>query len=160
MGIIANCTPLWGTDYNGQYIDIYTGLLGADRVEERLLPYGDLVRSGAVVTYGSDIPGVDIPEIPPLLQIEALVTRQRPGYPDDLPLVPRQRIGLHDALRGYTANGAYQLRLEDRTGMLKSGLAADLTVLGADLFRVAPEDIHAVPVVLTMMDGRITHDVR
>ena len=58
------------------------------------MPYGDLVRSGATVTYGSDIPGVDIPEIPPLIQIEALLTRQRPGYPDDIPLVPRQRIGL------------------------------------------------------------------
>ena len=160
MGIIANCTPLWGTDYNGQYRDIYTSLLGADRVEERLLPYGDLVRSGAVVTYGSDIPGVDIDEGPPLIQIEALVTRKRPGYPDDLPLVPRQRIGLHDALRGYTANGAYQLRLEHRTGSLTTGKAADLTVLGADLFRVDSSEIHAVPVVLTMMDGRITHDAR
>ena len=160
MGIIANCTPLWGTNYNGQYLDIYTNLLGADRVEERLFPYGDLVRSGAIVTYGSDIPGVDIPEIPPLIQIEALVTRQRPGFPDDPPLVARQRIGLHDALRGYTANGAYQLRLEHRTGSLTTGKAADLTVLGADLFRVDPHDIHAVPVVLTMMDGRITHDAR
>ena len=160
MGIIANCTPLWGTDYNGQYLDIYTALLGADRVEERLFPYGDLVRSGATVTYGSDIPGVDIPEIPPLIQIGALLTRQRPGYPDDLPLVARQRIGLHDALRGYTANGAYQLRLEHRTGTLRSGMAADLTVLGADLFQVDPHEIHAVPVILTMMDGRITHDAR
>ena len=112
------------------------------------------------MTYGSDIPGVDIPEIPPLIQIEALVTRQRPGFPDDPPLVARQRIGLHDALRGYTANGAYQLRLEHRTGSLTTGKAADLTVLGADLFRVDPHDIHAVPVVLTMMDGRITHDAR
>jgi len=160
MGVIANCTPLWGTDYNGQYRDIYTNLLGARRVEERLFPYGDLVRSGAVVTYGSDIPGVDIPEIPPLIQIEALVTRKRPGHPDDEPLVARQRIGLHDALRGYTANGAYQLRLEHRTGTLTAGKAADLTVLAADLFRVDPHEIHAVPVVLTMMDGRITHDAR
>jgi len=160
MGIIANCTPLWGTDYNGQYLDIYTRLLGAARVAERLFPYGDLVRSGATVTYGSDIPGVDIPEIPPLIQIEALLTRQRPGYPDDVPLVARQRIGLHDALRGYTINGAYQLRLEHRTGSLVAGKAADLTVLGADLFRVDPHDIHAVPVVMTMMDGRITHDAR
>lgn len=38
MGIIANCTPLWGTDYNGQYRDIYTRMLGADRVEERCSP--------------------------------------------------------------------------------------------------------------------------
>ena len=160
MGIIANCTPLWGTDYNGQYRDIYTRMLGADRVEERLFPYGDLVRSGATVTYGSDIPGVDISEGPPLIHIEALLTRQRPGYPDDVPLVARQRIGLQDALRGYTANGAYQLRLEHRTGSLMVGKAADLTVLGADLFRVDPRQIHAVPVVLTMMDGRITHDAR
>ena len=160
LGVIANCTPLWGTDYNGQYRDIYTRLLGADRVDERLFPYGDLVRSGAVVTYGSDIPGVDIPEIPPLIQIEALLTRQRPGHPDDVPLVARQRIGLHDALRGYTVNGAYQMRLEHRTGSLTTGRAADLTVLGADLFRVDPHEIHDVPVVLTMMDGRITHDAR
>ena len=160
MGIIANCTPLWGTDYNGQYRDIYTSMLGADRVEERLFPYGDLVRSGATVTYGSDIPGVDIPEIPPLIQIESLVTRCRPGHPEDMPLVARQRIGLHDALRGYTANGAYQLRLEHRTGTLRTGMAADLTVLGANLFSVGPREIHDVPVVLTMMDGRITHDAR
>ena len=160
LGVIANCTPLWGTNYNGQYLDIYTSMLGADRVEERLFPYGDLVRSGAVVTYGSDIPGVDIHEGAPLIHIESLLTRQRPGCPDDIPLVPRQRIGLHDALRGYTANGAYQLRLEHRTGTLKTGMAADLTVLGADLFRVDPHEIHSVPVLLTMMDGRITHDAR
>ena len=33
-------------------------------------------------------------------------------------------------------------------------------VLGADLFGVAPEDVHSVPVVLTMMDGRVTFDGR
>lgn len=118
------------------------------------------MRSGATVTYGSDIPGVDIPEIRPLIQIEALLTRQRPGYPENVPLVARQRIGLHDALLGYTANGAFQLRLEHRTGTLKSGMDADLTVLGADLFRVGTHEIHDVPVVLTVMDGRITHDAR
>jgi predicted amidohydrolase YtcJ len=160
LGIIANCTPLWGTNYNGKNYEVNIGLLGRERIEERLLPYGDLVRSGAVVTYGSDIPGVAIAEIPPLIQIESLLTRQRPGYPDDIVMVPRQRIGLHDALRGYTRNGAYQLHLENRTGTLRTGMAADLTVLAADLFRVDPHEIHAVPVVLTMMDGRITHDVR
>lgn len=106
------------------------------------------------------MPGVDIPEIPSPIQIEALLTRKHPGYPDDVALVPRQRIGLHDALRGYTANGAYPLGIEHRTGTLKTGKAADLTVLGADLFRVDQQEIHAVPVVLTMMDGGITHDAR
>lgn len=157
MGVLANCTPLWGTDYNGQYIDIYTDLIGADRIEDRLFPYGDLVRSGAVVTYGADIPGVDLPEIAPLIQIEALLTRRRPGHANDRPLGPRQRIGLHDALRGYTINGAFALRMEDQVGSIEVGKRADLVVLGEDLFRVAPTEIHAVPIRLTMMDGQITY---
>ena len=159
MGIIANCTPLWGTDTTAVPRHLHqSARRGPGRGATP--SHGDLVRSGAVVTYGSDIPGVDIDEGPPLIQIEALVTRKRPGYPDDLPLVPRQRIGLHDALRGYTANGAYQLRLEHRTGSLTTGKAADLTVLGGPCSRVDSSEIHAVPVVLTMMDGRITHDAR
>ena len=157
MGVLANCTPLWGTNYNGQYIDIYSDLIGPERMEEELFPYGDLVRSGATVTYGADIPGVDIPEIAPLIQIESLLTRKRPGFPDDVPLVERQCIGLQEALIGYTINGAYQLRMEDRIGSIEVGKQADLVVLARDLFDVAPEEIHSVPVVLTMMDGRVTY---
>ena len=149
-----------GTDYDGSFHDTYLAKLGAERMEERLYPYGDLVRSGALVTYGSDIPGVLISEIAPLTQIEAAVTRKRPGFPDDRALVPRQRIDLHDALRGYTINGAYQLRLDDKAGSLEAGKHADLTVLAENLFGVAPEKIHSVPVKLTMMDGHITHDTR
>jgi predicted amidohydrolase YtcJ len=160
LGVIANCTPLWGSDYDGNFYDMYTEKLGAARMEERLYPYGDLVRSGAVVTYGADIPGVQIREIPPLIQIESLLTRKRPGFPDDRALVPRQPIGVHDALRGYTINGAYALRLEDKIGSLQVGKHADLVVLGENLFAVEPEDIHAVAVEMTMMDGRITHDAR
>jgi predicted amidohydrolase YtcJ len=77
LGVIANCTPLWGTDYDGTFYDTYLAKLGAERMEERLYPYGDLVRSGALVTYGSDIPGVRISEIAPLTQIEAAVRPTR-----------------------------------------------------------------------------------
>lgn len=160
MGVIANCTPIWGTDYDGQQYDVYEARLGPQRMEERLYPYGDLVRSGAVVTYGADLPGSQVHEIAPLMQIEAAVTRKRPGFPDDRPLVRRQRIGLHDALRGYTINGAYQLRLEEKVGSLEVGKLADLTVLAANLFDVDEDELHAVPIVLTMMDGRVTHDAR
>ena len=160
LGVLANCTPLWGTDYHGQYRRVYEELLGAERVQERVFPYGDLVRSGAVVTYGADLPGVNVDEVPPLIQLEALLTRKRPGYPDDEPFVARQCIGLQDALRGYTINGAYQLRMEKEVGSIEVGKRADLVVLGADLFEIRPEEVHQVPVVLTMMDGRITFDGR
>jgi hypothetical protein len=128
--------------------------------DERLHPYGDLVRSGAVVTYGTDLPGSQVHEIAPLMQIEAAITRKRPGFPDDRLLVRRQRISLHDALRGYTINGAKQLRLEEKAGSLEVGKLADLTVLAANVFDVDEREIHAVPIVLTIMDGRLTHDAR
>ena len=156
MGIIANCTPLWATDYHGQYQQIYTDLLGASRVQERLFPYGDLVRSGAVVTYGADLPGVDVHEVAPLIQLQSAVTRKRPGFPDDLPLVPRQCVDLMSALRAYTINGAYQLRSEHLVGSIEVGKRADLVVLAADLFAIDHEHLHQVPVLLTMMDGRVT----
>ena len=160
LGVIANVTPMWATNYDGTFYDTYLERLGPERMEERAYPYGDLVRSGAVVTYGADIPGIRIEETQPLMHIEAAMTRQRPGRPDDPPLVARQRIGLHDALRSYTTNAAYQLRLEDEVGSICVGKRADLVMLGADLFRTDVYEIAQVPVLLTMMDGRVTHDAR
>lgn len=158
LGVIANGTPLWATNYNGVEYERFNRRFGAERVEQRLLPYGDLVRSGATVTFGADIPGVDIDEIPPLLQLEAAVTRRRPGFPDDPVVVPRQRMSVAEAIRAYTLNGAYQLRLEDKVGSIEVGKLADLLVLGANLFEVPPEEIHKVPVLLTLMDGKARHD--
>lgn len=160
LGVVANGTPLWGTDYHGQYRRLYTDLLGAERVDERLFPYGDLARAGTIVTFGADLPGVDVAEVPPLIQIEAAVTRKRPGYPDDEPLVPRQCLPLLEVPRAYTINAAYQVNADDQIGSIEVGKHADLVLLGTDPFEVAPEEIHTVPVVLTMMDGRITHDAR
>ena len=158
LGIIANGTALWATNYDGVYVKQYKTLFGAERVEERVYPYGDLVRSGATVTFGADLPGVDIDEIPPLFQLEATVTRKRPGFRDDPPMVPRQRITVEEAIRAFTLNGAIQLRLEDKVGSIEVGKLADLVVLGADLFEVDPHDIHRVPVLLTLMDGKARHD--
>lgn len=158
LGIIVNGTPIWATDYNGVDYDRYQKQLGAKRFDERLLPYGDIYRTGAIVTFGADIGGVDIDEVPPLIQISAALTRKRPGHPDDRPMVARQTITLEEAIRAYTINGAYQARLEDKVGSIEVGKLADLVVLGANLFEVTPEYLHEVPVLLTLMDGQVRHD--
>ena len=43
---------------------------------------------------------------------------------------------------------------------MEKGKKADLVVLGRNIFEEPPESIHTIPVVLTMMDGRVTHDAR
>lgn len=158
LGVIANVTPLWGTDYNGVYLDVYDELLGPERVQLESFPYGDLIRSGAVVTYGADIPGVLISEIAPLIQIEAAVTRQRPGYPNDRIFVERQRVSVEQALAAMTINAAYQIRLEDKIGSLEVGKRADLVVLERNLLEIDPHEIHSTAVKFTMMDGRVTFE--
>jgi Sulfatase len=43
-------------------------------------------------------------------------------------------------------------------GSIEVGKQADLVVLGKSLFDVRPEQIHDVPVLLTLMDGKAHHD--
>lgn len=158
LNIIANGTPAWATNYDGIYVEEYKKLFGEKRVEERVYLYGDMVRSGTVVTFGADLGGVDIDECPSLFQLETTITRQRPGFREDPPLVPRQRITVEEAIRCFTINGAYQLRLENEIGSIEVGKKADLIVLGANLFEIDPHDIHRTPVLLTLMDGKARHD--
>ncbi len=157
LGITMNGTPLWGTDYRGEFIDAYPTLVGQERFDRDYCPYGSVVRSGALVTFGGDCPGVEVHEIAPLVQIEAAVTRQRPGRPDDRPAGAHERVTLAQALQCYTLNGARALRLEHVTGSLEMGKQADLVVLGRNPFDVLPHEIHTIPVHLTMLGGRITH---
>jgi hypothetical protein len=91
--------------------------------------------------------------------IESGHTRQPPGEPNS-PVMPEdsERMRLPDLIAGYTINGAYQLRLENEIGSLVVGKRADLIVLAQNLFEVDPHAIGSIDVVLTMMNGRITHD--
>lgn len=157
LGIIANGTPLWATDYNGVDYNRYQRKLGAKRFEEELMPYGDLMHSGATFTIGADLGGVDIPESAPLLHLEAAVTRQRPGHPNDNIMVARQRMSIEEAIKAYTINGAYQLRMEDQVGSIKVGKKADLVFLEKDMFKIPVHTIHSIKIMQTMMDGKVTH---
>lgn len=160
LGLVVNGTPLWATDYNGVDYARYMRKLGAKRFEESLMPYGDMVRSGATFTIGADLGGVDVTEIAPLLSVEAAVTRQRPGFPKDPIMVKRQRMTLAQALKAFTLNGAYQLRMEDQVGSIKVGKKADLVYLQKDLFKVPTYEIHATPILQTMMDGKVTFQAK
>jgi predicted amidohydrolase YtcJ len=157
LGVTANGTPMWGTDYRGEFMDAYPQLIGDERFNRDYVPYGSLLRSGALVTFGGDCPGVEIDEIAPLKQIEAAVTRQRPGRRDDRVCGPHERMSLADALRCYTINGARALRLEDEIGSIEVGKRADMVILAANPFDVEVHAIHAIEVQHTMLGGRFTH---
>jgi predicted amidohydrolase YtcJ len=156
LGVTANATPLWGTDYLGEFVDAYPNLVGEERFRRDYLPYGSIIRTGANMTFGSDCPGVGVEEIAPLIHVEAAVTRRRPGRPDDRPAGGHEQMSVADALHCFTMGGAKALRLEHVTGSIEVGKRADLVQLGGNPYTVPHHEIHAIPVVRTMLGGRFT----
>ena len=67
------------------------------------------------------------------------------------------RLSMVDLLRGYTVNGAIQLRLADQLGSIEVGKSANLVVLDADLFDVADDKIKDIEPRAVMFEGRVVH---
>jgi predicted amidohydrolase YtcJ len=49
--------------------------------------------------------------------------------------------------------------MEDRIGSIEAGRLADLAVLDRDYFTVPEADIRKIRSVLTIVDGRVVHEV-
>ncbi|MDW8060079.1 MAG: amidohydrolase [Thermomicrobium sp.] len=96
----------------------------------------------------------DTPVIPPdpWVGIRAAVLRRtRTGEP----LGPAQRIGVAEAIRLYTAGGAYAHFEEDRKGRIAPGYLADLVAVDRDPLEVDPEELPTIRTLLTVVDGRV-----
>ena len=63
------------------------------------------------------------------------------------------------ALRTATINGAYLTFDEDKKGSLEPGKLADLAVLSADPLTVAESAIRDITADMTMVGGKIVHQV-
>ena len=48
--------------------------------------------------------------------------------------------------------------MEEKTGVLQEGMLADIVVLSADVSAAAIDDLEHIHPVMTMCDGKITHD--
>jgi predicted amidohydrolase YtcJ len=122
------------------------------RIGEARWPYSyawrTLKTAGARLVLASDWP---VSALNPLISIQSAVTRGvwKKGLPE-------QRLTLHEAIAGYTRDGAYAEFREDRKGMLKAGMLADTVVLGADIESHDPEAIKEIPVRTTICDGKVT----
>ncbi|WP_217583808.1 amidohydrolase [Microbacterium sp. GbtcB4] len=119
---------------------------------ERFNPLGEFERAGVPITISSDAP---VAEPIPLEAIQTAVTRvTRRGHklgPDDL------RISATAALRAHTIEGAVSIGREDDLGSLEPGKYADFAVLSDDPLAVPAEEIAAIEVRETWVDGVRRH---
>ncbi len=64
-----------------------------------------------------------------------------------------ERVGLMDVLHGYTAGGAWAAHMEQLTGCLRVGMAADVVMIDGDIEATPPGKIGAMGIALTVVGG-------
>jgi len=69
-----------------------------------------------------------------------------------------QQLTRAEALRLFTRNNSWFLRMEEKIGSIEQGKLADLAVLDRDYFAVPDAEIKKIRSVLTIVDGKIVHN--
>ena len=145
LGVIPSMQPYHAID-DGRWAEKYIG-----RRIRTTYAFRSLLDSGATLAFGSDW---FVAPPTPLEGIYAAVTRRTLDDRNPGGWVPEEKITVDEALRAYTVNAAYASFDEARKGVLAPGRLADLVMLDRNLFEIAPEQIRAAQVALTVVGGR------
>jgi predicted amidohydrolase YtcJ len=146
LGVIASMQPYHAID-DGRWAEKFIG----DRIKTTYA-FRSLLDHEARLAFGSDW---FVAPPTPLEGIYAAVTRRTLDDKNPGGWVPEQRITVEEALRAYTATAAYASFDESRKGMLAPGRLADLVMLDRNIFKVPPEEIRNVKVMLTYVGGKM-----
>ena len=115
--------------------------------------FGRIKQMGVPFALGTD--GNRAASHNPWVGVQWLVTGKTQGglrHAADRNLMSRE-----DALRAYSAAGAWMSNEEDKKGTLAVGKWADLAVLSADYLTVPEDRISQLSSVLTMVGGKVVH---
>ena len=135
-------------------VDAWSRAVGPERLK-LAFPWHSLQQAGARLVFGSDWPSAISED--PIRGIHVAVNRQTvDGSPKD-GWVPAQRIGVDEALRAWTVNGAYATFASRTRGKLRVGMDADIVVLSQDLFEIPPSQIGKTRVDMTVFDGQVVY---
>jgi predicted amidohydrolase YtcJ len=147
LGVIASMQGIHCTS-DAPYVPVR---LGAKRAEDGAYVWQKLMKSGAVVSNGTDAP---VEDLDPIANYYATVSRKTK---DGVVFYPDQRMSRMEALKSYTLNGAYAAFEESSRGSLKVGKLADITVLSKDITTIAEDEIPTAQVTYTIVGGKILY---
>jgi len=145
LGVIASMQGVHCTS-DAPYVP---ARLGDRRAEEGAYVWQKLMKSGAVVSNGTDAP---VEDVNPIAGYYATVSRKSK---DGKVFYADQRMSRAEALKSYTWNGAYAAFEEGSRGSLKPGKYADVVVLSKDILKIPEDEIPSAQVVYTIVGGKI-----
>ena len=144
-GIAIVQQPNFTYTLEGRYVEHLDGY----RLEHNN-PVRTPIEHGIFMALSSDILPID-----PRVGLYAAVTRK--GMSGRV-FAADEAIGIEEAIRAYTAHGAWVTFEEDAKGTLEPGMLADLVVLSEDLLTMDPERIMDVEVDMTIVGGRVLYE--
>lgn len=148
LGVIASMQGIHATS-DAPYV---LQRLGEDRAKSGAYVWQSLMKSGALVMNGTDVP---VEDIDPIASFHASVGRK---MHDGGVFFEEQRMSRLEALKSYTVNNAIGAFEENIKGTLTPGKLADITVLSKDIMTVPEDDILQAKVVYTIVGGKVMYE--
>jgi predicted amidohydrolase YtcJ len=133
--------------------DQYVGLFGAERAK-RIMVTREWLKAGVHLALGSDAPTT--PWYNPQTTLAGAVSR---ATPSNKRFEPDQAMTIQEALRAHTMGAAYAAFEEKTKGSIEAGKLADLAVWGADPMTATPGKLLQIPIVMTIIGGKIVYQV-
>lgn len=131
--------------------------LGEKRIREGAYMWQTLLKSGARIVNGTDVP---VEPIDPIACFYASVTRKTLAGDPPLGYESEEKMTREQALRSYTLDAAYGAFQEKEKGSIEPGKLADFTVFSQDLMAIPEEEILKTSVEMTIVDGRVVYKSR
>ena len=147
LGVIPNAQPLWACS-SEQMVKLNNSVLGPERTTWQY-PFKSLLRTGARMAMGSDW-AVSTPNA--LEEMDVAIRRIDPHGFDTTPFIPDEALTLDEALAAFTRGSAHVNHLDD-TGVLATGMLADVAVLDRDIDDLGDANLSDAKVVATAVGG-------
>ena len=162
LGISINITPHWNA---GMYGESALPVLGRDRWLQQG-SFLEIIESGAQTAFSTDTTSMfEFNRSNPFWGIQCGYTKVDIEYPLDPKKYPgsvmppeNEKIPIEYALKGFTIEGAKQMRIADKTGSLEAGKKANLILLSDNCFEVDPFHIKDIEVIYSLFEGSVTID--
>ena len=150
LGVIASVQPYHAID-DGRWAE---KRIGRERCKTTYA-FRTFLDRGVRLAFGSDW---TVAPLSPVLGVYAAVTRATLDGKNPGGWFPEQKLTVAEAVEAFTLGSAYAEFRENEKGSITTGKWADLVILDADLFTIAPERIKDVSVLHTIVGGKVVYD--
>jgi predicted amidohydrolase YtcJ len=156
LGVAASMPPLHMEAARADGSDEWALRVGPERAAQAFRAQ-TLRASGAILALGSDWM---VAPFDPRIGMAWARLRRTPGRLEMPPRVGAQALTPLQALEGYTTGAAATISKGDRSGRIKPGYRADLTGFAADPVETDADALVDLPVLMTVVDGRVVYQAR